>query len=61
MTMGLRYHICVILVLVATRVPYLCPLAKVVPFSEIFVDPSDSKHVAKLLGCSDGLDVVIFV
>ena len=59
MTMGLRYHICVILmVLVATRVPCLCPLAKVVPFSEIFMDPSDPKHVAKLLKGVDGPGVV---
>ena len=56
--MGPRCHICVILVLVATRVPYLCPLAKVVPFSEIFMDPSDPKHVAKLLKGSDGPGVV---
>ena len=52
------FDICVILVLVATRVPYLCPLAKVVPFSEIFMDPSDPKHVAKLLKGSDGPGVV---
>ena len=58
MTMGPRCHICVILVLVATRVPYLCPLAKVVPFSEIFMDPSDPKHVAKLLKGSGGPGVV---
>ena len=58
MIMGPRYHICVILVLVATRVPYLCPLAKVVPFSKIFMDPSDPKHVAKLLKGSDGPGVV---
>ena len=58
MIMGPRYHICAILVLVATRVPYLCPLAKVVPFSKIFMDPSDPKHVAKLLKGSGGPGVV---
>ena len=32
---------------------------KVVPFGEIFINPSDSKHVMELLGCSDGLGMVI--
>ena len=30
-----------------------------VPFGEIVANPSDLKHVAELLGCSDGLGVVI--
>ena len=34
-------------------------LVKVVPFDEIFIKPSDLKHVGKLLGRSDGLGVVI--
>ena len=32
---------------------------KVVPFDEIVANPSDLKHVVKLLGRSDGLGVVI--
>ena len=32
---------------------------KVVPFGEIFINPSDSKHVMELLGCSGGLGMVI--
>ena len=32
---------------------------KVVPFGEIFINPSDSKHVMELLGCSDGLGMVL--
>ena len=32
---------------------------KVVPFGEIFINPSDPKHVMELLGCSDGLGMVI--
>ena len=32
---------------------------KVVPFDEIVANPSDPKHVVKLLGRSDGLGVVI--
>ena len=39
--------------------PYPCFLAKVVPFDEIFINPSDLKHVGKLLGRSDGLGMVI--
>ena len=34
---------------------------KVVPFDEIVANPSDLKHVAELLRCSDGLGVVITV
>ena len=34
-------------------------LAKSVPFDEIVANPSDLKHVGKLLGCSDGLGMVI--
>ena len=41
------------------KCPYPCFLAKVVPFDEIFINPSDLKHVGKLLGRSDGLGVVI--
>ena len=58
----LRYHLCAISVLVAARTsqcPYPCFLAKVVPFDEIVANPSDLKHVVKLLGRIDGLDVVI--
>ena len=60
--MALRYHLCAISVLVAARnaaCPYPCFLAKLVPFDEIFINPSDLKHVGKLLGRSDGLGVVI--
>ena len=32
---------------------------KVVPFGEIFINPSDPKHVMELLGCSGGLGMVI--
>ena len=38
---------------------YPCPQAKSVPFDEIVTNPSDPKHVLKLLGYSDGLGVVI--
>ena len=58
----LRYHLCAISVLVAVvtpRVPIPMFLVKVVPFGEIVANPSDLKHVVKLLGRSDGLDVVI--
>ena len=34
---------------------------KAVPFDEIVANPSDLKHVAELLRCSDGLGVVITV
>ena len=37
---------------------YLRHLAKSVPFDEIVANPSDLKHVGKLLGCSDGLGMV---
>ena len=39
--------------------PYLHSLVKVVLFGEIEVNPSDVKHVMKLVGYSDGPDVVI--
>ena len=39
--------------------PYLCSLVEVVLFGEIEVNPSDIKHVMKLVGCSDGLGMVI--
>ena len=32
---------------------------KVAPFDEIVANPSDLKHVAELLRCSDGLGVAI--
>ena len=38
---------------------YPCPQAKSVPFDEIVTNPSDPKHVLKLLGYSDGLGVVV--
>ena len=38
---------------------YPCPQAKSVPFDEIVINPSDLKHVVKLLGRSDGLGMVI--
>ena len=38
---------------------YPCPQAKPVPFDEIVTNPSDPKHVLKLLGYSDGLGVVV--
>ena len=59
MLMGSRYHICTILVLFATVCPYPRYLAKVVPRGKIFINPSDLKHVVGLLGCSDGLGMVI--
>ena len=34
---------------------------KAVPFDEIVANPSDLKHVAELLRCSDGLGVAITV
>ena len=37
---------------------YPRPQAKSVPFDEIVTNPSDPKHVLKLLGYSDGLGVV---
>ena len=39
--------------------PYPCSLAKVVLFGEIEVNPSDIKHVTELVGCSDGLGMVV--
>ena len=45
----------------APQCPYRCFLAKVVPFDEIVANPSDLKHVGKLMGRSDGLGVVIMV
>ena len=46
MVMGSRYHICIILVLVARTCPYPYFLVEVVPRGEIFINPSDPKHVA---------------
>ena len=48
-------------VLPTTTVPYPCSLVKVVLFGEIEVNPSDVKHVTKLVGYSDRPDVVIMV
>ena len=59
MIMTPRYHIITISVLVAVTGLYLCFLAKMVPCDEIVANPSDLKHVVKLLGRSDGLGVVI--
>ena len=59
---ALRYHLSIISVprasLTAT-VPHPCFLLKVVLFGEIEVNPSDAKHVMKLVGYSDGLGVVV--
>ena len=33
---------------------------KRLPFGKMVVNPSDLKHVVELLGCSDGLVVVIW-
>ena len=38
---------------------YPCFSQKLVPFDKIAVNPSDLKHVGKLLGCTDGLGMVI--
>ena len=59
MLMGSRYHFCTNLVLEARACP--CPyfLVEVVPRGEIFINLSDPKHVVELLGCSDGLGMVI--
>ena len=48
-----------VLVLPQPRCPHPCFLAKVVLFGEIEVNPSDVKHVMKLVGYSDGLGVVV--
>ena len=59
---ALRYHLSIISVprasLTAT-VPHPCFLLKVVLFGEIEVNPSDVKHVMKLVGYGDGLGVVV--
>ena len=34
-------------------------VGKVVPRGEIFINPSDPKHVVSLLRCSDGLGVLV--
>ena len=46
-------------VLPAATVPYPSFLVKVVLFGEIEVNPSDVKHVMKLVVCSDRLGMVI--
>ena len=58
MIMTPRYHIITISVLVAMTPPYLCFLAKVVPFDEIAAYRSDPRHVTKLMSRSGGLDAV---
>ena len=45
--------------LLALAVEAAVVLVVLVPFDEIVANPSDLKHVVKLLGRSDGLDVVI--
>ena len=42
-----------------SRPPPIWSVGKVVPRGEIFINPSDPKHVMELLGCSDGLGMVI--
>ena len=59
--MELRYHLCAISVLYRRACPYPWFLAEVVPFGETVANPSDLKHVRELMGCSDGLGVVITV
>ena len=54
-----RYHLYAIQSPVPPRYPYPCFSARSVPFDEIVANPSDLKHVGKLLGCSDGLGMVI--
>ena len=46
-------------VLPTATVPYPSSLVKVVLFGEIEVNPSDVKHVTKLVGYSDGPGMVI--
>ena len=41
------------------RYPCPCSLVKVVLFGEIEANPSDIKHVTELVGCSDGLGMVV--
>ena len=44
-----------------THVPMpIWSVEKRVLFGKIVVNPSDLKHVVELLGCSDGLGVVIW-
>ena len=59
MIMTPRYHIITISVFVAVTGPYLCFLAKVVPFDEIAAYRSDPRHVTKLMSRTGGLGVVI--
>ena len=57
--MAPRYHICTIFSAIPPAALVPRHLAKLVPFDEIVANPSDLKHVVKLLGCSDGLGMVI--
>ena len=60
--LALRYHLFPISVQELPSPPphpYPCSLVKVVLFGEIEVNPSDVKHVMELVGCSDGLGMVI--
>ena len=65
--MGLRYHLCAISVPI-TAVPVTAARAHTHDFwlkrcrsAKLIANPSDLKHVAELLRCSDGLDVVMTV
>ena len=42
-----------------SRHPPIWSVGKVVPRGEIFINPSDPKHVVSLLRCSDGLGVLV--
>ena len=46
-------------VLLCLPCSYFRSSAKSVPFDEIVANPSDLKYVVELLGCSDGLGMVI--
>ena len=46
-------------VLLCLPCSYFRSSARSVPFDEIVANPSDLKHVGELLGCSDGLGMVI--
>ena len=60
---ALRYHLSIISVpraaLTATEPPPMFPVESGATFGEIEVNPSDVKHVMKLVGYSDGLGVVV--
>ena len=61
MVIARRYHVCTISMPLPTHVPMpIWSVEKRVLFGKIVVNPSDLKHVVELLGCSDGLGVVIW-